>query len=103
MRKAITIVLAFISLVLNAQQVKFTSDNFRGIEKNMINTNHYYLPLSNSEFLFAAGKAHSDDVTLTKADKNSKILWTVPDIEGYLSASVLGKNILILSTGNSGR
>lgn len=103
MKTTLTVVLLLSTYLLTAQQIKFTSDNFQGIEKNMINTNNYYLPIGNSEFLFAAGKANSDDVTLTKADKSCKTLWTVTGIKGYLAASILGKNILIFSAINSSR
>lgn len=97
MRKTMTLMLAFIAFVLNAQQVKFTSEDFPGIEKRMINTNQYYLPLSNSEFLVAVGKANSDDATIIKSAKNCKTLWSVPAIQGYLSAAIFGKNILVFS------
>ncbi len=96
------IVLLCTSLLTKAQQALFTSNDFPGIERSMINSNRYYLPLNNSEFLFAVSKAHSDDVTIIKADKTCKTLWTLPNIEGYLSVAVLGKNILVFSAGNSG-
>ena len=103
MRQILTLALLCISYLTNAQQVQFTSDDFPGIEKNMINTNHYYLPLNNNEFLIAVGRANRDDVTLVKSDKNCKTLWSVPNIEGYLSAANFGRNILVFSAGNSGK
>jgi hypothetical protein len=103
MRIMFTLALLAVISLLNAQQVQFTSNDFAGIQKKMINTNHYYLPLSNDEFLIALGKPNNDDVTIIKSDKNCRTLWSVPNIQGYLAGASLGKNIVIFSAGNSGK
>ncbi len=103
MKKMLMLLLLCIFYLSNAQQIKFSSDDFPGIEKRMINTNDYYLPLNENEFLFAGGKGNSDDVSLIKLDKNCKALWSIPKIEGYLSAAKFNNNIVVFSAKNSNK
>lgn len=103
MRPTLTLLLLCIFYLSDAQQIKFSSDDFPGIEKRMINTNDYYLPLDDNAFLFAGGKGNSDDVTLIKLNKNCKKLWSVPKIENYLAAAKFDKNILVFSANNSNK
>src|SRR2546423_1442810 len=103
MKIMFTLALLGIVSLLNAQQEQFTSDDFPGIEKKMVNTNHYYLPLNNNEFLIAVGKPNDDDVTIIKSDKNCKTLWSVPNVQGYLGAVSFDKNIIIFSAGSAGK
>src|SRR5882672_586967 len=94
MKKIFSLILICTFYLSNAQQVQFTSSDFPGIAKKMANANNFYLPLSDNEFLFAGGNGNSNDVTLVKSDKNCKTLLTVPGIQGYQFAAILGKNII---------
>src|SRR5215471_2964339 len=101
MKKILALLPVLTFYLTQAQQIKFTSDKFSGFPTSITHERDNYLQINDNEIVFVTRQENKDKTNLVAMDKNCNVLWTISQMEGFVSAAKFGKNTIVLSVNDA--